>query len=314
MNKAGDGGGIYIGGNAAGGTGTGNVTVNGNLIQGNLTGSGSGGGIHVFAANGEDLKDFPGLPANWYKIKIFNNMIVNNVAANKGAGIYLQDVLRGYILQNTIINNDSTATSSLAFEAGAANSTPQASGVVTAVNSDALQLILATSGPSEPDYSNPVLVNNLIWHNRSWYNNASLNNGAGGLAPNPNGEYWDVYVPPGANNTRHLNPVRCFLSQQVDPNTGYDYGANNFYVDPLVMDPYVNTFELTAIVDEGGNNISVRYKPLMPAQGNYHIQASSPARDNGQSIRSYGFTPLQWDFDGQTRNTSMPDVGADEYQ
>ena len=95
------------------------------------------------------MKDFPGQPDNWYKIKIFNNMIVNNVAANKGAGIFMQDVLRGYILQNTIINNDSTATSSLSFQAGAANSTPQASGVVTAVNSDALQLILATSGPTE---------------------------------------------------------------------------------------------------------------------------------------------------------------------
>ncbi len=314
LNKAGEGGGIHIGGNAAGGTGTGNVTVNANLIQGNLTGSGSGGGIHVFAANGEDLKDFPLSPANWYRIKIFNNMIVNNVAANKGGGIFMQDVVRGYILQNTIMNNDSTATSALAFEAGAANSTPQASGVVTAVHSPALQLILATSGPTEPDYSNPVLVNNIIWHNRSGYNNASLNGGAGGLAPNPNGLYWDVYVPPGENNTRHLTPVKCFLSQQVDPNTGYDYGTNNFYVDPLVVDPYVNTLESTTIVDEGGNNISVRYKPLAPAQGNYHIQSTSPARDNGQSVASYGFTPLRWDFDGQSRNISMPDVGADEYQ
>ena len=313
LNNAGNGGGIYIGGNAAGGTGSGNVTVNANWIQGNLAGAGSGAGICVFAANGEDLKDFPLLPANWYKIKIFNNMIVNNVAGYKGAGIYMQDVLRGYVLQNTIINNDSTATSQLAFEAGAANSTPQASGVVTAVNSQALQLILATSGPTEPDYSNPVLVNNLIWHNRSGYNNASLNNGAGGLAPNPKGIFWDVYVPPGENNTRHLNPVRCFLSQQVDPNTGYDYGTNNFYVDPLVVDSYFNTYESTTVVDEGGNNISVRYKPLMPAQGNYHIQAASPARDAGQSVVSYGFTPLGWDFDGQTRNTAMPDVGADEY-
>ena len=270
-------------GNAAGGTGTGNVTVNANLIQGNMAGSGSGGGICVFAANGEDLKDFPLEPANWYKIKIFNNMIVNNVAGYKGGGIFMQDVLRGYILQNTIINNDSTATSQLAFQAGAANSTPQASGVVTDVNSDALQLILATSGPTEPDYSNPVLVNNLIWHNRSGYNNASLNNGAGGLAPNPKGLYWDVYVPPGQSMTRHLTPVRCFLSHQMDPNTGYDYGTNNFYVDPMVVDSYVNTFESTTVVDEGGQqHIHPLFEPLMPAQGNYHIQAGSPARDSGQ--------------------------------
>ena len=313
LNKAGKGGGIFIGGNVAGGTGSGNVTVNANLIQGNLAGAGSGGGIHVFAANGEDLKDYPGQPNNWYQIKIFNNMIVNNVAAHSGAGIFMQDVLRGYVLQNTIINNDSTATSSLSFEAGAANSTPQGTGVVSAVHSQALQTLLATAGPTEPDYSNPVLVNNLIWHNRSWYNNASLNEGAGGLAPNPLGAYWDVYVPPGASMTRHLTPVRCFLTQQIDPNTGYDYGADNFYTDPLVVNAYVNILESTSIVDEGGNNISVRYTPLLPPTGDYHIQATSPARDNGQSVVSYGFAPLSFDFDGDPRNISVPDVGADEY-
>jgi len=315
LNKAGKGGGIFIGGNVAGGTGSGNVTVNANLIQGNLAGAGSGGGIHVFAANGEDLKDFPGEPSNWYRIKIFNNMIVNNVAAHSGAGIYMQDVLRGYILQNTIINNDSTATSSLSFEAGAADSTPQGAGVVTALNSQALQTILETSGPTEPDYSNPVLVNNLIWHNRSWYNDATLNDGAGGLAPNPAGDgYWDLQVSGTAGLVRNLAPAKCFLTQQIDPNTGYDYGSNNFYTDPLVVDSYVNILETTSIIDEGGNNIAVRYTPLLPAQGNYHIQATSPARDNGQSVVSYGFAPLSFDFDGQSRNISMPDVGADEYQ
>jgi hypothetical protein len=315
LNKAGKGGGIFIGGNVAGGTGSGNVTVNANLIQGNLAGAGSGGGIHVFAANGEDLKDYPGQPANWYRIKIFNNMIVNNVAAHSGGGVYMQDVLRGYILQNTIINNDSTATSSLSFEAGVADSTPQGAGVVTAVHSQALQLILDTSGPTELDYSNPVLVNNIIRHNRSWYNDASLNEGAGGLAPNPLGDYWDLYVPPGPSMTRHLTPVHCFLTDQIDPNTGYDYGAPpaNFYTDPLVVNEYVNILETTTIIDEGGNNIAVRYTPLLPAQGNYHIQVTSPARDNGQSVVSYGFSPLSFDFDGQTRNISMPDVGADEY-
>jgi len=242
-------------------------------------------------------------------------MIVNNVAAHSGAGIFMQDVVRGYIFQNTIINNDSTATSSLSFEAGAANSTPQGAGVVTAVNSQALQTILEAAGPTEPDYSNPVLLNNLIRHNRSWYNDASLNEGAGGLAPNPLGDYWDLYVPPGASMTHHLTPVHCFLSYQIDPNTGYDYGVPpaNFYTDPLVVDVYENILETTAIIDEGGNNIAVRYTPLLPAQGDYHIQSASPARDNGQSVVSYGFSPLSFDFDGQTRNISMPDVGADEY-
>ncbi|MDZ7698245.1 MAG: hypothetical protein U5R49_15430 [Deltaproteobacteria bacterium] len=314
LNQAGDGGGIYIGGNAAGGTGTGNVTVDGNWIQGNLTGSGSGGGIHVFAANGQDLIDYPGQPDNWYKISIFNNIIVNNVAAHKGAGIYLQDVMRGHIVQNTIMNNDSTATSSLSFEAGASNSTPQASGVVAAVHSQILQTILETSGPTELDYSNPVLINNIIWHNRSWYNDASLNNGAGGLAANPGGIYWDLYVPSDQMMVRLLIPSSCFLSQQTDPHTGYDYGSDNYYEDPLVMDSYTNVGGITTIIDEGGNNIAIYFKPLMPAEGDYHIQAVSPARDNGQSVVPLGFDDLSLDFDEDARDVGAPDIGADEYR
>ncbi|MCF8120659.1 MAG: hypothetical protein K9L83_10660 [Deltaproteobacteria bacterium] len=314
LNQAGDGGGIYIGGNAAGGTGTGNVTVDGNWIQGNLTGSGSGGGIHVFAANGEDLKDYPGEPNNWYRIKIFNNLIVNNVSAHSGAGIYLQDVVKSYIFHNTIMNNDSTATSSLSFEAGAADSTPQGSGLVADVHSQALQTILETSGPTEPDYSNPVLMNNIIWHNRSWFNDASLNNGAGGLAANPRGLYWDVYVPSGESVTRRLTPVGCFLSDQLDPHTGYDYGDANFYMDPLVVAPYTHTGGITTIVDEGGNNIAIQFAPLMPPQGDYHIQFMSPARDNGQSVLRYGFDSLRFDFDKDARNLGAPDIGADQYR
>ena len=142
-----------------------------------------------------------------------------------------------------------------------------------------------------------------------------MNDGAGGLAPNPAGDgYWDLQVSGTAGLVRNLAPAKCFLTQQIDPNTGYDYGSNNFYTDPLVVDSYVNILETTSIIDEGGNNIAVRYTPLLPAQGNYHIQATSPARDNGQSVVSYGFAPLSFDFDGQSRNISMPDVGADEYQ
>ena len=110
--------------------GTGNVTIEGNLIQGNLTGAGSGAGIRAFAVNAEDVGVSPDDDTSWYRLNIVNNIIVNNVAAVSGAGISLQDVLRANIVNNTIVNNDSTATGSLAFTAGAANSTPQPAGVV----------------------------------------------------------------------------------------------------------------------------------------------------------------------------------------
>ena len=47
LARDGDEGDIFIGDNVVGGTGTGNVTINSNLIQGNMTGSGYGGGIRV---------------------------------------------------------------------------------------------------------------------------------------------------------------------------------------------------------------------------------------------------------------------------
>ena len=61
LNQAGDAGGIYIGGDVAGGTGSGSVTIDGNLIQGNMTGSGYGGGIRAFAVNGQDIVDIPAI-------------------------------------------------------------------------------------------------------------------------------------------------------------------------------------------------------------------------------------------------------------
>ena len=84
LNQAGDGGGMYIAGDVAGGTGAGNVIVDGNLIQGNMTGSGKGGGICVFAFNGQDVIAAPTDSNAWYQLQIVNNMIVNNVAAYNG--------------------------------------------------------------------------------------------------------------------------------------------------------------------------------------------------------------------------------------
>ncbi len=51
LEGAGDGAGIYLGGEIVGGEGAGDVTISNNLIQGNLTGSGYGGGIMTFAFN-----------------------------------------------------------------------------------------------------------------------------------------------------------------------------------------------------------------------------------------------------------------------
>jgi len=315
---AGDGAGIYIGGDTAGGTGSGSVTIDGNLIQGNMTGSGNGGGIRAFAVNGQDVADSPADDTSWYRLNIFNNMIVNNVAGNSGAGISLQDVARANIVNNTIARNDSTATSALAFQAGQANSTPQPAGIAAGVHSAILQGLF---GLAQPGYSDPLLVNNIVWQNRSWYNDATLNAGAGGLAPNPAGQYWDIHVMGSVASTDpHLNPDYCILTSLTNPATGFDYtlggaDATNSSVSPGFLSPYFNEVESTTIVDEGGNAINIRFTPLSASAGNYHI-GQAQAWNTGTDALLATFPELTVDFDGGPRpyDANPSDIGADEVQ
>ena len=129
----GHGGGILVAGYAppAGGNevgaGTG-LRIERNLIQGNNAGSGEGGGIRsqrLGAANSKVLS-------------IINNILVNNVAGVAGGGISMDRATRVTITNNTIVNNDSSATAVLAFvNSGAciavnpSRSCPQAAGVVS---------------------------------------------------------------------------------------------------------------------------------------------------------------------------------------
>jgi hypothetical protein len=104
-----NGGGIVVEGEVSGtvALGTGNVTIDSNLIQGNFAETGHGGGIRLQQVNGQDVLDNPGSPNSWYKVTVTNNMIVNNEAGWAGGGIALVDTLNSAIINNTIANNDS---------------------------------------------------------------------------------------------------------------------------------------------------------------------------------------------------------------
>jgi hypothetical protein len=136
------GGGIFIGGAAPlvlGGQtpGSGSVTVDGNLIQGNLAGAGDGGGIRT---------QF-NLPGD--AIRIINNIIANNVAGLAGGGISMQDTANIEIVHNTVAHNDSTATAGAAF-VDSNLSEAQPAGIISR-------------------NSNPVIDSNIIWENRSFH-------------------------------------------------------------------------------------------------------------------------------------------------
>ncbi|QYZ67228.1 MAG: hypothetical protein HPY30_15315 [Gammaproteobacteria bacterium (ex Lamellibrachia satsuma)] len=161
--------------------GTGNVTVDSNRIRGNLAGAGDGGGISLALVNGHDVARFPDRKGKWSQVRIYNNMIANNVAGAAGGGISLQDVLKADIRANTVANNDSTATAAiLTFAPGNVNeSIPMPAGIVSRTHSAELSNVM--SGHVDPlvlpggatsdwiTFSDAKLKNNIVHHNRSFY-------------------------------------------------------------------------------------------------------------------------------------------------
>jgi parallel beta-helix repeat protein len=301
----GDGGGIFIGSTVGGGLneGAGSVTIHTNLIQGNIAGTGVGGGICVEGINGADTQN---APQDWYQLNIFNNMIVNNVAAYAAGGIYLSDAAAATIINNTIANNDSAGTAALAFTAGNLGvSNPQPAGIVSVLHSNGT-LITATG----QDYSDPLLEDNIIHGNRSFYWDIALNGGQGGLTQDPNNPVWDLAVLNRQAADQRLHPDFCLLSSLTD-SLGNDYNANNLAADPNFALPYNNTLVAALVIEEGGNAITTRFNEV-DRQGDYHIAPTSPAKTLGAGTYVGTFVPLETDFDGESRVAVDVDSGADQ--
>ena len=338
------GGGIFVGGAApvlgtlSPGAGD-NVLIDANLIQGNNSGAGAGGGIRLFQVNGADV---PGrLPGQWNNVRVTNNMVVNNVAGYAGGGISLQDALRVNITNNTIANNDSTGTNQQAFPfPGATQSVPQPAGLVSHATSTVLLNAMANNTQRNNNrFSNPTaLVNNILWHNRSFcwaidYANLTVppggtlgaaaaglfdNNGTDGCGTTPAGTaavYRDLAVL-GVVGT--LNPQFSIVSGGANPLFRAEYFNGNR--NPAQIIPGVTTtIDTAATTDEGGNFIDIRFGPLTPFNcptgpcttlfGDYHLASNaSPAYNTGTNIGAPNH-----DIDGDTRPAfGITDIGADE--
>ena len=147
------GGGIFVGGETpiGGGRtlGSGTVTIDANLIQGNHAGAGHGGGIRTQQVNGVDVQNAPNNPNAWWQVTITNNMIVNNVAGYSGGGISLQDTARSTIVNNTVMNNDSTSTVGTTFTAGPNTSVKQPAGISSERHSTGPNGLVGAFGNSE---------------------------------------------------------------------------------------------------------------------------------------------------------------------
>lgn len=281
--------------------GSGSVVISGNLIQGNLAGASSGGGISVAFANGEDVVASFNNPDDWYRIDIVNNMIVDNAAGLAGGGIALQDVARANILHNTIARNDSSGTAALAFDpTDTLNiTTPQVAGIAAMAHSSDLAFW------SNQAFSNPALDSNIISQNRSFFWQATLGNISGELLPNPNGAHWDLGVigTPGC-----LEPRFTILSD-LSGQDGCTYGGlGNLSADPQFVMPYHNELMSAGAADEGGNFIQTTiFSPLTLEGSDYHVQNASPAVNAGLNVG------VEDDFDGDLRpQDGQVDIGADE--
>ena len=93
-----------------------NLLIERNLIVGNSADSGSGGGVRLQMVSGVDVPNMPTRPDLWNSVTLQNNIIANNVAGWDGGGVSIQDGLKVRLINNTIINNDTTASAGVLFK------------------------------------------------------------------------------------------------------------------------------------------------------------------------------------------------------
>ena len=287
--------------------GSGPVTIERNLIQGNVSND-DGAGIRL-------LQPVDG------RIRIVNNMVVNNLATDHGGGIDMDDALSVEIVNNTVARNISTSTAEdaptdddvlPAPPAGARVTLPQGAGLVSEAHSAALLSAVAGEEFDCGDvncvsgFSDPVLFNNVFWENESFYLDGDIDLfGTEGL---PTAGFMDFQVLDDVGNfSGHYNDCTAFSDHCPDDGT-------NISADPAFVLAVTTSFDALAF---GGDpsfiTIIIQTTPGDP-QGDYHLQGGSPAIDVG-ALALFGVSAPSDDFDGETRPLPpgpCTDMSADE--
>lgn len=301
-----EGGGVMIGGELAPqpqelSAGSGDVTIERNRIQSNVSND-DGGGIRL-------LQPVAG------RMSIANNMVVNNLATDTGGGLALDDALDVRIVNNTIARNISTATAEDADRSTcdpSLNGTcPHGAGLVSESHSQALLDAIEDDEfdcgvvDCESGFSNPTLLNDIFWQNEAFYLDGTTGIQGGGL---PSAGFHDLEVlGPVAGNYDAHNSV-CTTFTPDCPETG----SGNIAADPQLVQAIATQFEALAFAGDP-NFITVLIKSVPgDPQGNYHLTGTSPAIDAGAASFDGVAAPSD-DFDGDGRPIGVGfEIGADE--
>ena len=253
--------------------GSGNLSIDANVIRGNFAEAGHGGGVRLQQANGADVSYFPNTPARWHQVSVTNNIVDNNVAGWAGGGISLSDSINSSVVNNTVVSNDSAgiAGALLVNAQGApVRGTPNAAGVSSDPTSAQLVGALPNAQRAANTISQPTnFSNNIVWHNRAFYFDTSTGSGrlcntstgvgsCGVLADQtstgqcPTAVYWDLgalgdaTATPSTDTNLRLRPTYSVLSST----TGYGgAGTNLSSSDPNLTDVYCNGSRVTPEFD-----------------------------------------------------------------
>jgi Chitobiase/beta-hexosaminidase C-terminal domain/Fn3 associated/Bacterial Ig domain len=255
------------------------LVINANLIMGNSADSGSGGGLRLQHINGTEVLNFPkgnastnwpSIPGHaaqpafqkatpWNAVQVTNNIIANNVAGLDGGGVSLLDALAVDVVNNTIVSNNSTASSGVLLQSlfaplastqgtnctanNGSQSCPQVAGLVSGTNTAILKanigLIAGTNAGNSGtnaitcptnhgtnrscvNYSVPNLTNNVLWKNRS------LMIAVGGMVPGFQGQNNQVSLyNSGFGTTPTPAANQATTGACDDPHTSYwDLGVH----------------------------------------------------------------------------------------
>jgi hypothetical protein len=209
-----EGGGIMITGELPAVTtvlssGSGSVTIDHNLIAANLAND-DGGGIRFLMAAG---------PGNDPMV-VRNNIIANNVSTHEGGGIAIDNTPNVRIINNTIVKNVTTAT------AMTSTGKPAPAGVSTGDNTALLQAALNNlyGAANAPQFSNPVLLNNVFADNRAGTWNVNGVTGIGLEGDTSPHLRWDV----GASDGSGTVTVYGSLVDSNESSPAYGFGASGF--------------------------------------------------------------------------------------